>query len=253
MSKIMYRQPRPAAILAPAGEDVHTSRLRLRKKKLQRLCLLGAILLSLLLSLWLMAKLFSLPQNRPDEGPVRPLQQSISDKILRLHIRANSDSVTDQRIKQEVRDLVCAYLTDHMKADDKQEVIAFLEQHHGSILSQINTYLTGQNMAYSVSAGIERTTFPARDYGDFVLPAGCYDAFCIELGSGTGQNWWCILFPQLCVSRAAVRSPETIRAQNDSAMQSVLSETEYRSVKKPDRQPALRLGILDTLRRRMIR
>lgn len=125
---------------------------------------------------------------------------SIREKVLRLHVVANSDSKEDQTLKLAVRDKVLEKGADVFAgADSKEQVLEdarsaleVLEQ-----AAQQEVYDRGYN--YPVKAEICNMYFTTRDYGDITLPAGRYDAVRITIGSGQGQNWWCVMFPPLCV------------------------------------------------------
>ncbi len=124
--------------------------------------------------------------------------------LIRLHIIANSDSAADQALKLAVRDAVIstlgpalAELTDTAQARDY--VANNLDQFTAVAAQVICHY----GAAYKVQAKLGRSQFPTRVYGDLVLPAGEYEALRLTIGSGQGQNWWCVLFPPLCFVDAA--------------------------------------------------
>ncbi len=118
------------------------------------------------------------------------------DGILRLHIRANSDSEADQQIKLRVRDAVLPYFK---AADSYEDARAFLEEHGSSIQTICEQTLSECNAGYGVYLKLGKETFPDRNYGGVLYPAGDYDALVIVLGSGEGHNWWCVLYPPLCI------------------------------------------------------
>lgn len=117
-------------------------------------------------------------------------QQGISEKMIRLHILANSDSEDDQALKIAVRDAV---LQEIGEQDDRitPQLLARLEQTARKAVAE-NGY------DYHVSLSRQRMYFDTRRYEGFALPAGNYDAVRIIIGEGEGKNWWCVLFPPLC-------------------------------------------------------
>lgn len=123
---------------------------------------------------------------------------------LRLHIRAGSDSVADQSAKLHVRDAVLAYLDAACPAQSKPEALTWAAQHLFELQLTARHALAKLGIRTPVRVQLVNMYFPTRRYGSGALPAGRYDAVRIELGSGAGRNWWCVLYPGLC--RAACSS-----------------------------------------------
>lgn len=123
---------------------------------------------------------------------------------LRLHIRAGSDSVADQSAKLHVRDAVLAYLDAACPAQSKPEALTWAAQHLFELQLTARHALAKLGLRAPVRVKLVNMYFPTRRYGSGALPAGRYDAVRIELGSGAGRNWWCVLYPGLC--RAACGS-----------------------------------------------
>ena len=114
-------------------------------------------------------------------------QQRVADKLVRLHILANSDSAHDQAVKLRVRDDLLAKMKE-------LETVPRPEQ----LAEWANCSLAEQGEVISARAEQVRMYFDTREYETFALPAGYYEAIRIVLGEGNGQNWWCVLFPPLC-------------------------------------------------------
>ena len=131
-------------------------------------------------------------------------QDQLADKVVRLHVLANSDSEEDQALKLRVRDRVLERATELLEQSaDRQEAEALLR---GNLLEL--EYLAAEEIAaagydYPVTAELTDTTFPTREYDGFTLPAGEYLALRIVIGEGAGQNWWCVVFPPLCTTASA--------------------------------------------------
>ena len=131
-------------------------------------------------------------------------QDQLADKVVRLHVLANSDSEEDQALKLRVRDRVLERATELLEQSaDRQEAEALLR---GNLLELEN--LAAEEIAaagydYPVTAELTDTTFPTREYDGFTLPAGEYLALRIVMGEGAGQNWWCVVFPPLCTTASA--------------------------------------------------
>ena len=118
---------------------------------------------------------------------------------LRLHVRANSDSAADQAVKYEVKEAIVEYLTPIVAfTESKEEVVAALEGALFGIESAANAVLAENVFAYLSRAEIRAEEFPTRVYEGVTLGAGVYDALIVELGSGEGANWWCVVYPPLC-------------------------------------------------------
>ena len=123
---------------------------------------------------------------------------------LRLHIRAESDSVADQSAKLHVRDAVLAYLDAACPAETKADALTWAAQHLFELQLTARHALAKLGLRTPVRVQLVNMYFPTRRYGSGTLPAGRYDAVRIELGTGAGRNWWCVLYPGLC--RAACSS-----------------------------------------------
>ena len=122
---------------------------------------------------------------------------------LRIHVRANSNEQIDQNIKYIVKDEVVKFITPYVaECVDKPAAMQII----GGILPQIEEVcdktLQNHGFAYASKAQIREEIFPTRVYGELTLEQGVYDALIIELGSGTGDNWWCVIYPPLCFTSA---------------------------------------------------
>lgn len=123
---------------------------------------------------------------------------------LRIHVRANSNSQEDQAVKYIVKDAVVEFITPYAaKCVDKQTAMQVI----GGILKEIEEVcdktLKENGFNYTSKAGVRAEDFPTRNYGDLTLEAGLYDALIIELGTGEGDNWWCVIYPPLCFTAAS--------------------------------------------------
>lgn len=139
------------------------------------------------------------------------------DNFFRLHIRANSDLEEDQELKLKVRDAVLE-VTSVLAEGSKSKAEAIAAVKDGlSLIEDVATDVLRENgSAQAVSVEVKREYFEYREYGNFYLPAGYYDSLIIELGSGQGHNWWCVVFPAVCISGSA--EAETVMAVNTSSI-----------------------------------
>lgn len=119
-------------------------------------------------------------------------------KLLRLHIRANSDDSADQAVKLKVRDSVNAYISENINKSTFDEAYAEISDRLDELSAVADRTLRGYGYGYGARAKLTYEYFPSRMYGDVTVPEGMYDALIIELGSGSGANWWCVIYPPLC-------------------------------------------------------
>ncbi len=120
---------------------------------------------------------------------------------LRLHIVAAGDSAEEQGVKLIVRDAVLTYTAESMSsADTKQSAVVYAREHLRELEACANTALIKAGADYTAHAQLGVYDFPEKSYGRLVYPAGSYTALRIVLGEGKGQNWWCVLYPPLCVT-----------------------------------------------------
>lgn len=129
--------------------------------------------------------------------------EAVCGEVLRLHIPANSDSDSDQQIKLRVRDLILTEFSDELSgsgnlADAEEKVSELLPE----IERKATDFLHKNGFSYSAKAELVTMNFTTREYDRLILPAGKYRALRITLGSGNGHNWWCVIFPQLCLPSA---------------------------------------------------
>ncbi len=129
--------------------------------------------------------------------------------VFRLHIRANSNSEEDQATKLAVRDALLPF-TSELFADCQglADAVSVAEAEKDALTAHINSSLSSLGADYEARISIGKEVFPERNYAGEVYPAGEYTALIVELGDGTGDNWWCVLFPSLCLS--AVKAEESI-------------------------------------------
>lgn len=119
-------------------------------------------------------------------------------ELLRLHIRANSNSTADQSVKLKVRDAVNAYIEVNIKKTTFEEAYAEIGKNLDALSGIATNVLSRNGFAYGARAKLVNEYFPSRMYKDVVVPEGFYDALIIELGEAAGDNWWCVVYPPLC-------------------------------------------------------
>ncbi|MBQ2903959.1 MAG: stage II sporulation protein R [Clostridia bacterium] len=130
--------------------------------------------------------------------------EKIRDSVLRLHILANSDSPEDQQVKLMVRDALLASGTEifsgKTNVSDAEEILSNEKE---KLVETANKVLKENGFDYIAKIGFAEEYFTTRTYEDYTLPAGKYRAIKVVLGEGEGHNWWCVMFPPLCLPAAA--------------------------------------------------
>ena len=126
-------------------------------------------------------------------------QNSNNEEYLRIHIRANSNDSIDQSVKYKVKESIVEYMTPWLDGvKNKESAMEILQSHMGAMKAVADDTLVKNGYTYTSRVSLRQEEFPARTYGDLTLDRGVYDALIIELGSGEGDNWWCVVFPPLC-------------------------------------------------------
>ena len=130
--------------------------------------------------------------------------RAISDEVLRIHILADSDSEADQNLKLKVRDAVLEF-TDGLYSNvtSKEEAIEITNDYIDEIIEVSESTLRENDCKKSVTAEITQMNFNTRYYGDITMPSGNYTALRLKIGSGEGKNWWCVMYPSLCLYTAS--------------------------------------------------
>ena len=124
-------------------------------------------------------------------------------EYLRIHIRANSNTESDQAVKYKIKNAVVEYLTPKLAGiTDKQSAMETIKSNLKGISFICEKELKLSGFNYGASVSLEKERFPTRSYDDLTLPSGEYDALIINLGEGVGDNWWCVVYPPLCFTES---------------------------------------------------
>ena len=158
-------------------------------------------------------------------------QSELSDKLIRIHVVANSDSDADQALKLEVRDAVLEAIRPLLKdVSDKEAAENILKKNTGLIQSAAEAEVLKQGYAYAVTANITAEGFPTREYDTFSLPAGYYTSLRVVIGTGEGHNWWCVVYPSICTT-AALREETAAVNLTDEEVSLIQTETAGYTIK----------------------
>ena len=132
----------------------------------------------------------------------------IYDDTLRLHILANSDQSKDQKLKLEIRDRILLKYGKMLKGGESiTEAKESVEQLLPEIEEDARVWIGELGYNYNVKASLSVEWYETREYEDFTLPAGYYSSLRIIIGEGKGQNWWCVMYPPLCMEMASESAP----------------------------------------------
>ena len=166
-------------------------------------------------------------------------ETALASRVLRLHVVANSDSEGDQARKLLVRDAVLARASQLLEGvHDRQEAEAILAPHLDELAQAGAEALARTGSHDQVSAALTGQWFPTKEYDGFALPAGQYRALQVTIGAGEGRNWWCVVFPPLCLASVAEESVET-------AAEGVLSEDQVALITGRDGGYVLKFRLIE--------
>lgn len=176
------------------------------------------------------------------KGAPDTVQEGISNEIIRFHVLANSDTELDQERKLKVRDAVVTYI------QEKMENVTSKEQAEEVIMKQLpeikkiaeNT-LDEQGYSENVETMLTRRTFPVKVYGDLVFPAGEYETLQVEIGEAKGRNWWCVMYPSLCLVEEGYTA---VSKEGKERLESCLTEEEYESIQMEETEVEYGLKIV---------
>ena len=159
---------------------------------------------------------------------VLAITDNLYNSVLRLHVIANSDSEEDQNLKYIVRDNILNYInTNCSKFSNKDEFMQFVFTHVDDIEQIAENTIKDNGFNYPASVEVGNFEFPTKNYGDISFPSGFYDSLKIEIGSSSGKNWWCVMFPPLCFIDTTTG---IVTDSSKQVLQKTLSKENYRIV-----------------------
>lgn len=161
-----------------------------------------------------------------------------NEDFIRFHVIANSDSEEDQALKLKVRDRLIEVVNEELKREavrlsdgngqtaqlDIEETRTYILEHIGEIESEAGKIIREEGYDYPVRAQLGVRFIPEKAYGSLTFPAGNYEALNITIGEGKGQNWWCVLYPPLCLIDAKQNKEEADQVLRDAVMQGKYSQ-----------------------------
>ena len=141
-------------------------------------------------------------------------ESALAGQVLRLHVVANSDSWQDQELKLRVRDEILARAGRFLDgASDRESAEQALAAHLDELVRSAQGVLEAEGCGDAVTVALADQWFPTKEYDGFALPAGRYRALRVTIGEGQGRNWWCVVFPPLCLGSVTEESVEAVAGE----------------------------------------
>lgn len=191
--------------------------------------ILGGIFLGLLFG-------FFVAEKVADE--TTKLNQQVENEVLRFHVRANSDSDIDQKVKLKVKDAVVKSMKPVLaKVDDREESKEILRTHLQDIKTTAQNVLTKEGFKNGVKVYFSTEEFPVKQYGDLVFPSGTYEALRIDIGEAEGKNWWCMMYPPLCMVDATYG---VVPSHSKKQLEKVVGKDAYEMLKQ-EKKPKIEI------------
>lgn len=157
-------------------------------------------------------------------------EEKIYESVVRLHVLANSDSDEDQALKLKVRDAILAYVSPRViDSASREEAIEILQGELEAIEKTAAEVVTAEGYNYPVDVTLTLEDYPTRNYESMSFPSGEYVSLRVLIGEAEGQNWWCVLFPPLCLSASSEK------IENEEAFIAVgLNSDQYKIITETD-------------------
>lgn len=156
------------------------------------------------------------------------MQEELANEVFRFHVLANSDSEEDQTLKMEVKEAIISYMKQELPESNHVETTkAWARENLRQIEAVAEEIIEEKGYDYPVAAEVTVCDFPDKTYGDITFPAGEYEALRIEIGEAKGQNWWCVLYPNLCFIDAV---HAVVPEEGKEELKEVLEEDTYKMV-----------------------
>lgn len=172
-------------------------------------------------------------------------EAQIYDSVLRLHVLANSDSEEDQTLKLCVRDRLVA-LTDELvgQCDSLEQTVSVIDENLEKIRKCAEDEVRRRGYGYTVEVSLCKEEYPTRTYASLCFPSGEYTSLQVKIGEAQGQNWWCVLFPPLCLDAAKKQ-----KSDEDAFIAVGLSEEQYKIITQTDSPKyQVRFKLLEVIR-----
>ena len=174
-------------------------------------------------------------------------ESQVYDKVLRIHVLANSDSEEDQAMKLQVRDAILQ-VTEPLLQEihTREEAESVIRDHLPLLKETADRALESLGARHTATVELSQESYPTRIYEQCAFPAGSYLSLRIRIGSGEGQNWWCVLFPPMCLSAASKETAE------DAFISVGFTDDQYRIITETNNPTyTVRFKILEVLKEQL--
>lgn len=169
----------------------------------------------------------------------------IAPYVLRFHILAESNSKTDQQLKLKVREQVLSFIQENAPAHaGKEELASWLLSRREDIILNAKQTLAYYGRKATVDLNLSHDHFPARTYGNAFFPCGYYDAARLTIGKGKGRNWWCVLYPSLCLTDS---SAKTVPESSKKELAEHMAPDDYETIFNEPPKVEIRFRLLELL------
>ena len=137
-------------------------------------------------------------------------KKTLQNDIIRLHVVGNSNTDYDQAVKFTVKDGIVAWLQENMQdVNSAADAVEYLSGKMSELERLANEILTENHASYKATVSLKNEAFDTRYYDTFALPAGVYQSLRVEIGEASGRNWWCVVFPSLCIPTSSAQFCQT--------------------------------------------
>ncbi len=176
------------------------------------------------------------------------LAEEIAGKIIRFHVRANSDAELDQELKLKVRDAIGSCMQPLLSGvGDIEKSRKIIKASLPKIERTAEETIAAQGFSYPVTASLATVEFPQKTYGSYTFPAGLYEALEVVIGEGKGQNWWCVMYPNLCFYNSVY---EVVGKDAEKSLERALTKEEYESLME-NKNYEIKFAFLDWLKEKI--
>ncbi len=173
------------------------------------------------------------------------VQESLASDVIRFHVRANSNTDTDQNLKVMVKDKILEHFkTDLQASQNRNETKIFLAENISAIEEFAKKVIREQGYNYNVNAFMTNEYFPTKAYGDVKLPAGDYDALRIDIGNADGNNWWCVMFPPLCFVDVSLKE---IPKEEKEQLKNILTDDEFELITSKEETVKIKFKVVELI------
>ena len=162
-------------------------------------------------------------------------EEELYDKVIRLHVLANSDSEEDQELKLEVRDTVLENLNGKLSdVRDRKSAESVLTSEFSAVEAAAEQKIRELGYDYQVNISLTEEYYPEKSYEELTMPSGEYMSLKVEIGAAEGKNWWCVVFPPLCLN-AATKNENASSKNEDALIEVGFTEEQYRIITQNDK------------------